>query len=127
MKSKAAKKISPRERFAEIKAKATINNLVKYNVILGMTERMNESMDVLKHVMLAGATEEQEKWLEQHANVTRNESNKGQISTASVMAELKTDTDFMSVFEEYVKYEKLIQDYAMNMHLMQHELIVKQS
>ncbi|KAL7488250.1 hypothetical protein ACHAW6_013807 [Cyclotella cf. meneghiniana] len=127
MKAKTTTKISQRQRFAEIKARATINNLVKYNVIVGMTERMNESMDVLKHVLLAGTTEVQEKWLERHANVTRNESNKGQITTASVMAELKTDSEFMSVFEEYVKYEKLIQDFAMSMHLMQHEVLMKQS
>ncbi|KAL3802351.1 hypothetical protein HJC23_007176 [Cyclotella cryptica] len=127
MKAETTKKISPREYFAEIKARATIHNLHKYNVIVGMTERMNESMDVLKDVLLANRNEEHQTLLEQHANVTRNESNKGKISTASVMEALKIDKEFMSVFEEYVKFEKIIHDYAMSMHLMQHGLFVKQT
>jgi hypothetical protein len=119
-------KTETRDQFAEMKAMAAINNLMKYNVIIGMTERMKQSIDILKHVLLANANKHQKLQFEKHTNQTRNVSKKGDVSTTSVLDELKEDAEFMAIFEEYVKYEKLINDYAMGMHLMQHEALMKQ-
>jgi hypothetical protein len=117
-------KANTAEQFVEVKAKTAINNLMKYNVIIGMTERMKESMEILKHVLMSGASQVQEEQLDREAtNKSLNVSKKGQVSTSSVLDELKEDTEFMSVFHEYVKFEKLINDFAMTMHLMQYEQI----
>jgi len=45
------------------------------------------------------------------------------VSTELVLNELSKDATFMQIFQEYVKYEKLITDYAWTMHKMQYELL----
>ena len=113
------------EQFAERKAMTAVQNLMQYNVIIGMTEHMPQSMEILKHVLLPNASKEQEELLDQKAtNKTLNVSTKGQVSTSSVRIELEKDPAFMADFEEYVKYEKIVNEYAMNMHLMQHAHVV---
>lgn len=42
---------------AETKAKMAIQNLVHYNAIIGMTERMTESMAILKHILMQNSEE----------------------------------------------------------------------
>ena len=39
------------------------------------------------------------------------------------MNELMKDDDFMTIFREFVKYEQLIVDFAMDMHLKQYEAV----
>jgi hypothetical protein len=114
------------EQFAEFKAKMAINNLIQYNVIMGMTERMPESMKILKHVLMTNASKEQEDLLdEQVTSKSLNVSKKGGVTTSTVREELEKDAEFMSTFEDYVRYEKMINDFAMNMHLLQHEQLIK--
>ena len=121
-------KISQNEKFAEARAMSAINNLVKYNTIVGMTERMDQSMQILKHILLAYASKKKISRLEHYTEDTKhNESKKGQISTSTVLDELKKDTEFMLVFTEYVKFEKMVNDFAMKMHLMQHRAMESQS
>jgi hypothetical protein len=118
--------ISQKEQFAMIKAKTAMNNMWKYNVIVGMTERMEQSMEILKYVFLKNADSKRVSELDQVTDGTEiNVSKKGEVSTSSVLDELKKDTEFISIFQEYVKFEKLINDYAMNMHLMQYEQMAK--
>ena len=113
--------LTAKANFAEVKSKAAIHNLFKYNTIVGMTERMDQSMELLKHVLLANASEDKVAWLEKHTNDTRsNESKKGAVSTSSVLDELKKDAEFVPVFEEYIKYEEMINRYASKMHSMQY-------
>ena len=113
------------EQFAEMKAKTAIHNLANYNVIMGMTEKMDQSMEILKHVLMTKSSKEQQQLLDKHAtSKSINVSNKGGVTTSSVLQELKKDEHFMLIFEDYVKYEKIINDYAMNMHLLQHEQVV---
>lgn len=117
-------KTNTTEQLVRVKAITAINNLMNYNVIIGMTERMSESIEILKHILLTNATQKDEELLNTHGtNKTLNVSRKGHVSTSSVLDELKKDSQFMSTFKEHVKYEKMITDYAMNMHLMQHEQI----
>ena len=114
------------DQFAEMKAMTAINNLMKYNVIIGMTEHMPQSMEILKHVLMANSSVEQRELLDKQAtNKTLNVSKKGTVSTSSVREELQKDREFMSAFEEYVKYEKMINDYAMTMHLKQYGQLKK--
>ncbi|KAL3781852.1 hypothetical protein ACHAWO_009218 [Cyclotella atomus] len=121
-------KTNTTEQYAEFKAMTVINNLMQYNVILGMTERMPQSMEILKHVLMANASKEQEALLDKKAtSQSLNVSKKGGVTTSSVLEELKKDAEFMIEFGEFVKYEKMINDFAMNMHLMQHEQVVYQS
>ena len=137
------------EQSAEVKARTAIQNLVKYNCIVGMTEAMEQSMSILRHVlvpdnMLNSDRKDDINWLfDQYApsdgkvnnkSDTNDDetSNKGVrintspfeedgVSTELVLNELSKDATFMQIFQEYVKYEKLITDYAWRMHQIQYE------
>ena len=56
----------------------------------------------------------------------KNISQMGEISTSSVMAELRKDEAFLADFREYVKYEQRIVDFAWTMHNAQYDLVRKQ-
>eukprot|EP00956_Cyclotella_meneghiniana_P004003 scaffold4865_cov83-Cyclotella_meneghiniana.AAC.1 len=114
--------ISAKEQFVKDEAMTAIHNLMKYNAIIGMSERMPQSLEILKHVLMTDCTEEQHSKLDFLANATKNVSH---LTTSSVLAELKKDVNFMSAFEEYVKYETMVNDYAMAMHLKQYEQVTK--
>ena len=141
------------ENLIEYKTQLAIQNLVRYNVIMGMTERFSESMTILQHVLLPGnySSTEREEWVhemmdgytaspsakdgkinqrsEKGGKVTEakqeNTSQMGSISTSSVMAALKKDDDFMEEFREYLKYEQRIVDFALEMHHLQYDLVIE--
>ena len=71
---------------------------------------------------MADSTEAQQSQLDFLVNTTKNAS---ELSTSSVLAELMKDAQFMSMFEEYVKYETMVNDYAMAMHFLQYEQVTK--
>ncbi|KAL7470657.1 hypothetical protein ACHAXS_010930 [Conticribra weissflogii] len=136
---------------AETKTKMVIRNLVHYNAIIGMTERMTESMAILKHVLMRNPEESVREAVEGvfrkftpelgtetvGNNVTAlnlsqtNESespkgykanvSKGGLTTSAVMEELSKDKETMELFREFVKYEQLLVDYAWKMHQLQYE------
>jgi len=59
MNATAAVSLSSNSAFlAETRSKLAIWNLHKYNAIIGFTERMEESLQILKHVFLNGPDEE---------------------------------------------------------------------
>jgi hypothetical protein len=117
-------------------------NLVQYNVVAGMLERMPESMQILQHILdhekimtpvfnYFGMDEKpkkkkirenrQRRLQEQHGS--RRELvawNQGKISTTEVLAELKEDTEFFKVFTEYVKYEHMVYEFALDIHNLQY-------
>ncbi len=135
------------ENRAYAQAVAAIQNLVNYNVILGMAEAMDQSMTILRHALLSNrftdddrkeyagdlfenyddserTTEEEE---EENDRMIRrpkekfNLSERDGVSTALVLQELKKDADFIPIFQEYVKFEQMINDFAWVMHKMQFE------
>jgi hypothetical protein len=139
--------LTSEENRAYAQAVAAIQNLVNYNVILGMAEEMDQSMTILRHALLtdrftdddrreyAGdlfenyddserTTEEEE---EENDRIIRrpkekfNLSERDGVSTALVLQELKKDADFIPIFQEYVKFEQMINDFAWVMHKMQFE------
>ena len=59
--------------------------------------------------------------------MSRNVSKKKSISTGSVLKELNKDDEFMVVFREFVKYEQMIVDFAMDMHQKQYEAVTTKS
>ena len=125
----------PKEQI-EARALLAIDNLVRYPVIVGMAEDMAGSMRVLRHVLFHHFTSEKkredvadlfEEFYGEGAasNKTHktNVSERDGVSTALVLHELERDDDFMAIFEEYVKYEQMITDFAREMHAMQHAVV----
>ncbi|KAL9179733.1 hypothetical protein ACHAXT_007703 [Thalassiosira profunda] len=136
----ADSRLSPQERLAEAKARVAIQNLVDYNAIIGMSESMDHSMRILRHVLTWEFSSDQREERVQdifdeyirddeknnEENVRKNVSERDDgVSTGSVLAELKKDAEFMTMFKEYVKYEQMITDYAWTMHSMQYEISTK--
>lgn len=140
------RQIAPEEDAAKAQTLAVIRNLVHYNVIMGMAEQMDKSMIILRHALVSDryadddlreyiddlfgnydnerSTEEKE--TEQYGMISRpkerfNLSERNGVSTAVVLGELKKDDDFMQIFQEYVKFEWMIHDFACKMHEMQYE------
>ena len=134
------------ENRAYAQAVAAIQNLVNYNVILGMAEEMDQSMTILRHALLSDRftdddrreyvgdlfenydserTMEEEE--EENDRMIRrpkekfNLSERDGVSTALVLQELKKDADFIPIFQEYVKFEQMINNFAWEMHKMQFE------
>eukprot|EP00571_Detonula_confervacea_P003597 CAMPEP_0172315470 /NCGR_PEP_ID=MMETSP1058-20130122/25291_1 /TAXON_ID=83371 /ORGANISM="Detonula confervacea, Strain CCMP 353" /LENGTH=459 /DNA_ID=CAMNT_0013029551 /DNA_START=113 /DNA_END=1489 /DNA_ORIENTATION=- len=127
-------RLTPEEHLAEAKARMAIQNLVHYNVIMGMSERMTQSMAILRHALVSDqfTSEQREEWVDElfeeyapddvevkdddeessNNDVRMNVSERDGVSTASVLEELKKDVEFMLIFEEYIKYEQLITDFA---------------
>ena len=56
---------------------------------------------------------------------SKNGSKRNDISTGSVLKELNKDGEFMAIFREFVKYEQMIVDFAMDMHQKQYEAVNK--
>ena len=128
-------------------------NLVKYNVVAGMLERMPESMQILQHILdhekimtpvfnYFGMDEtpkkkkkrrerrQQRRLQKQHGSSSSSSSsrklvawNQGKISTTEVLAELKEDTDFFKIFVEYIKYEQMVYEFALDIHKLQYSEI----
>jgi hypothetical protein len=138
--------LTPEENRARAQAVAAIENLVKYNVIIGMVEEMDQSMIILRHALLSDRftdddrrgyvghlfeNYDSEKTMEEEDEendrmIRRpkekiNLSERDGVSTALVLQELKKDADFLPIFHEYVKFEQMINDFSWEMHKMQFE------
>ena len=135
---------------AESRAKLAIQNLYQYNAIIGMTERMSDSLRILRHVFLQNVPENALKDKadevfktyglttspdsDRHGNssaasmikvgVQANKS-RGKVSTSAVIAELAKDKEHMKLFNEYVKYERLITEFAWKMHHLQLKAVLE--
>lgn len=131
------------ENRAYAQALTAIQNLVHYNVIMGMAEQMAQSMTILRHALLSDrftdddrreyvdvlfesydnerSVEKDDKRSNERPKEKINLSERDGVSTALVLGELKKDDDFMPIFQEYVKYEQMINDFATEMHQMQFE------
>lgn len=132
---------------AETRSKLVIQNLYAYNAIIGLTERMAGSLNILKHVLLNEPDEALKKKAEDvfkkfspsesnvdgnysatfevEGGVHANKSSKREVPTSAVIAELVKDEEHMLLFEEYVKYERMITDFAWTMHDLQYDAVVR--
>ena len=124
------------EKRMDVKAMTVIQNLIHYNVIMGMTENMAESMTILRHVLVSEhfSNNDRRKMIDElfDKHILKKEDNDAQthkinvsvrngVSTELVLQELRKDEDFLPIFQEYVKYEQIIHEFALKMHMMQYE------
>jgi hypothetical protein len=105
----------------EESANLAIKNLAYFDVMIGITERMAESLKMLQHVLDKDGALDQ--LFESFGNKDAEDrvDEKGANPTAKVVAELENDADFMQTMREYVKFEEKIRQFALAMHLRQYE------
>lgn len=116
-----------------LKTQLAIDNLMRYNAIVGMTESLPQSIKMLEHALgqivdSASKKEEVQDFFSRHTGEDapkENRSNRRSISTDSVLKDLNKDKKFMTIFREFVKYEQMIVDFAMDMHQKQFEAVKK--
>lgn len=131
--------LTPEERVAEAQTRLAIQNLASYNCIIGLAEKMGQSMTIIRHALISGRfhDEQRERYTaelfddytpsaredddESSGGIRVNVSTRDGVSTESVLQRLKEDGDFLPIFQEYVKYEETITSYAQKMHDLQHE------
>ena len=121
------------EEVMGLKTLLAIDNLIQYNAIVGMTETLPQSIKMLEHALgqivdSASKKEEVQDFFSRHTGEDApkaNRSNQGSISTDLVLKELNIDEKFMAIFREFVKYEQMIVDFAMDMHQKQYEAVRK--
>ena len=113
-------RLTPEER-----ANLAIKNLARYNVLIGITERMTESLKMLQHMLDEDGALDQlfESFGEKDADgkVDETGGNLSRLATEKIVTELENDADFMHTMREYIKYEEKIQQFALAMHLRQYE------
>ena len=121
------------EEVMGLKILLAIDNLMQYNAIVGMTETLPQSIKMLEHALgqiVDGESkkEEVQDFFSRHTGEDvpkENRSNRGSISTDSVLKDLNKDKKFITIFREFVKYEQMIVDFAMDMHQKQYEAAKK--
>ena len=126
---------STSQLMADVSMKLAIQNMYSYNMIVGMTEDIPSSMKILKHVLANNVANESEvhsvfaeygidnDGKSAKKEVRANKSKFNGVSTNLIVEELRKDPDFMVEADEYIKYEKMVVDYAWKMHKMQFEAI----
>jgi hypothetical protein len=108
-----------------------METLKENKVLFGIVERMSESLEMLQHVIdkdrelddlfesfgmvPAGANKTEE--------VIRNQS---KLSSSEVLAEVEKDKEFMKLMREYVKYDTMVYEFALDMHMRQYESFQEQ-
>lgn len=111
----------------EERTNLAIENLSQNNVLIGITERMSESLEMIRYVL------DKERVLDKlfenfgrngaEEDVNEKRVTKSRLSTANIVEELEKDANFMTTMREYVKYEERIRQFALAMHLRQYESI----
>lgn len=107
-------------------ANLMIQNLKEQNILVGIVERMSESLEMLQHVVdkdgeLDSLFESYGK-IPPGANETKEiKANKSRLSSSEVLAEVEKDEEFMKVLHEFVKWDKKVYDFALDMHIRQYE------
>jgi len=122
------KEFETRNMSVTSKTELMMNNLLKYDVVIGMVDRMPESLKILHHVL---DSNKKITGLFEHFGMKDQEGNakkavlynKSAISTLSVIAKLKKDEEFYQKLEEYVKYDRMLVEFALKLHLLQYDAI----
>jgi len=127
LKSKDIKWVNMGKEAKEL-ASLIIKNLIAYNVIIGITERMPDTLEVLQHVMdpAGEATEVFTKngMVDAKGKAQIKKSNVSPFSSSSIVEEVKKDAEAYAALVEYVKYEQMIYDFALEMHIKQHKAVM---
>jgi len=109
------------------------NNLIKHNVLVGIVEKMPESMELFQFVL--DSNDEVVDLFERYgmkpkdgkevSPATYVASNVNPVSTTSIVEELKKDEQIYELLKEYTKYEKQISDFALLIHERQYESMIQ--
>ena len=116
-------------RSMEERVEIVRHNLLSYNCIVGVVERMRDSLSLIQHV-IDGKMEMTERLRRLdnskssssnpgHSNTTGVTVNKSHLSTTALVAELQNDDAFYSMLLDYLRYEFLVYDYALQIHAKQ--------
>ena len=112
----------------EEKVERIKKNILAYNVTVGIVERMSESMEMLQY-LLDGDGEAtptfREFGLKERDEEAREgrRGNRSPVSASALLEHLRKDEEFYGKLLEYVKYEQQITDFALDVHVRQHESI----
>jgi hypothetical protein len=130
---------------AESRSNLIRNNLLHFNVLIGVVEFMDETLQMM-HYMLDAENDVPSLFAKYGMTTTLrdvasparrnsddssidagppNMSNVAAVSTGSVLAELQKDAEVYEMLTEYVKYEQQITDYAGKIHEAQYQRIVQ--
>ena len=103
-----------------------MKNLKENNVLVGIVERMSESLEMIQDIVDKDG--ELDSMFESFgkkpagANATKEmKANKSKLSSEDVLAELEKDEEFMKVLREFVKYDDIVYRFALDMHMRQYE------
>lgn len=101
-----------------------MSNLVGNRVLIGIVERMSESLEML-HYLLDGQRDVTELFedfgmKDADGNMNRMKKNKSKLSSSAVVKELEKDEDFMVVMREFVKFDEQLYDFALDLHMQQY-------
>lgn len=121
-----------------IRTQQILQNLDQGNVLIGIVERMSESLELIQ--FLIDSNHEQTPLFQafgmkprthdiegSHTTpLTIKKNNPSKFSTASVVAELQKDAKFWELMVEYVKYDDIIYRHALQIHGAQHRSLIDQ-
>ena len=109
----------------EQRVNLTMVNLVESNILVGIVERMSESLELIKYVIDRnndlGTMFEFFGMKDKDGQIQKQEINKSILSSSAVLAELEKDPEFMTHLREYVKYDDRIHVFATELHKRQYE------
>lgn len=117
----------------EQKVNLMIQNLKEKNILVGIVERMSESLEMLQHVIdkdgeLDSMFEMFGKIPPGGANATKEiKANKSRLSSSEVLAEVEKDEEFLKVMREFVKYDAKVYQFALDMHMRQYKAFQQQN
>jgi hypothetical protein len=108
----------------ERRAKLTRKNLLRYNVVVGLVDKLPESLQLMEHLMDRNGNMTQ--MFQFFASTSKiNSIDGGSIArskefTASVAATLRSNVTQYAVVTEYLKYEQQMYDFAVKVHQIQY-------
>jgi hypothetical protein len=99
-------------------------NLLSYRCLVGIVERMSSSLYLLQHVIdgdleVTGQLHRLDTARPSQNDSNRTTFNQSKLSTDALVAELKRDPNFYPSLQEYLRYEFLIYDFALQIHARQ--------
>lgn len=107
----------------ETKTKLMKENLVKYNVTMGVVESMTESLDLIQYRLDRNGKVDS-LFEEYGVPVTKNSTkvtNISPISSSAILRNLEEDPEFYLKLLEYVKYEQEVTDFGVALHQEQYK------
>jgi hypothetical protein len=125
---------SRRSSTIEERTRQILSNLEHENILVGLVERMSESLELIQYVldsdyeltplfesfgMITNGMENEESTTRRKSEVKKN--NLSKFSTSSVIEELQKDREFSDLLTEYVKYDALIYSHALKLHTLQYQ------